>query len=125
MKSGKSNRVKGGRAKGEWGSCSNWGRGVYHGYNKRGGGKKGGRKTSGGQGSAPRMGGRGRHKGKKSAGKLADKVETLDVRLLTWNVDGFRGGEKRLMIQSCLWEWKVDIAVLTETHLRDEALLRF
>ena len=33
---------------------------------------------------------------------------------------GFRESERRLAILSCLWAWDVDIAILTERHLRDE-----
>ena len=59
------------------------------------------------------------HKGKSKWG-TGKEEEVLEVRLVTWNIDGFRDGARRLTILSCLWAWEVDIAILTETHLRDE-----
>ena len=44
----------------------------------------------------------------------------LTLRILTWNVDGFKDPTRRLAIESVLWKNKVDIAVLTESHLLDE-----
>ena len=55
---------------------------------------------------------------------MAEEDETRDVCLLTWSVDGFREGERRLAVLSHLWEWGVDIAILTETHLRDEDIFK-
>ena len=46
------------------------------------------------------------------------------VRLLTWNVDGFNSPPQRLSICSFLWKHKVDIAILTETHLLDSDIFR-
>ena len=44
----------------------------------------------------------------------------LTLRLLTWNVDGFKDPARRIAIESTLWKNKVDIAILTESHLLDE-----
>ena len=39
---------------------------------------------------------------------------------MTWNVDGFNTVDRRLEIVSYLWKKGVDIAILTESHLKDE-----
>ena len=39
---------------------------------------------------------------------------------MTWNVDGFNDPACRITITSYLWRQDVDIAVITESHLRDE-----
>ena len=44
------------------------------------------------------------------------------MRILTWNVDGSTHATRRLEIENYLWEHDVDIAILTESHLKDEDL---
>ena len=63
-----------------------------------------------------------RRKPSQTAPALGEDVHTkaIDICILTWNVDGFRDKERRVVILSCLLQWGVDIAVLTESHLRDE-----
>ena len=41
------------------------------------------------------------------------------LRIATWNIDGFTTEAKRLEVTQFLRERRVDIAVLTEPHLRD------
>ena len=48
------------------------------------------------------------------------EIKGLTLRILTWNVDGFRDPARRITIESALWKNKADIAVLTESHLLDE-----
>ena len=50
----------------------------------------------------------------------ATNVRNTNIRLLTWNVDGFSTAARRLKIVSYLWNNNVDIAILTESHLLDE-----
>ena len=99
-------RRKGGRRKGGW-PWQGRGRG-------KGGGKKGGKKGAKGGGRVSDSGEQGEED---AAGK---KVNELDICILTWNADGFGERGRQLLILSCLWSWGVDIAVLTESHLRDE-----
>ena len=47
-------------------------------------------------------------------------LRSTNLRIMTWNVDGFNDHARRLAITSHLWKHKVDIAVLTESHLLDE-----
>ena len=51
-------------------------------------------------------------------------VRSANVRIMTWNIDGFNDPSRRLMITTFLWENKVDIAVLTESHLLDEDIYK-
>ena len=44
----------------------------------------------------------------------------ITLRIMTWNVDGFNDPAKRLAVVSYLWEQKVDIATVTESHLLDD-----
>ena len=43
--------------------------------------------------------------------------QDIALRIATWNVDGFSEPTRFLEIASFLWRRKVDIAVLTESHL--------
>ena len=69
---------------------------------------KGNRRT---KGSGPKG------EAEKSGGKGGDSVE---IKILSWNVDGFRERARQLLILSCLWGWRVDIAIITESRLRGE-----
>ena len=44
----------------------------------------------------------------------------MTLRIATWDVDGFSDPAQRLSIVAHLWKLRVDIAVLTESHLLDE-----
>ena len=48
------------------------------------------------------------------------EVRGKTLRLMTWNIDDFNTHDRRLEIASHLWRDKVDIAILTESHLKDE-----
>ena len=48
-----------------------------------------------------------------------DLVQTITLKIMTWNVDGFSTAARRLAVVSYLWRHHVDIAVITETHLFD------
>ena len=50
-------------------------------------------------------------------------VQTITLRLMTWNVDGFSTVPRRLAIVSFWWRRKVDIATITESHLFDEDIV--
>ena len=105
---------------------------CYTAYNKGWRERKGGRregfrpepyKRPKGQGKGNKGSGRGpppalSHKGGKKTQTKA--LRSVDLCLLTWNVDGFRNQDRRMIIASCLWKWEVDIAILTESHLWDE-----
>ena len=54
-----------------------------------------------------------------------EAIRAVDVCILTWNIDGFRDKDRRMLIWSCLLEWGADIAILTESHLRDEDIFYY
>ena len=43
--------------------------------------------------------------------------------MITWNVDGFTNELRRLEVTKYLWAQKVDIAIITESHLREEDIV--
>ena len=47
-------------------------------------------------------------------------TEQVTLRIMTWDVDGFTNAVRRLEVTKYLFAQKVDIAVLTESHLREE-----
>ena len=53
----------------------------------------------------------------------ATDVHNATLRIMTWNVEGFATAARRLKIISFLWTKRVDIAVLTESHLLDEDIV--
>ena len=53
-----------------------------------------------------------------------DNVRSTSLRIMTWNVDGFNDPARRLAITSYLWKHKVDIAVITESHLLDKDIFQ-
>ena len=52
--------------------------------------------------------------------EAGETVGKLGFRMVTWNIDGFNDPPRRLAILTYLWEHDVDLAILTESHLRDE-----
>ena len=47
-------------------------------------------------------------------------VRNTTLRIVTWNIDGSNDPAQRLSVVAHLWQLRVDIAVLTESHLLDE-----
>ena len=46
------------------------------------------------------------------------------LRIMTWNIDGFNDPTRRLSVAAYLWKHRVDIAILTESHLLDEDIFQ-